>query len=180
LLPIARYGVGATLPPHLSPWVNDEEEGYKPAYAEEVERLKNGEVVEADNEMVAAASEGDESEAENLSAEDNGSDEEDDDTSKAKKSNKESKAVSVEFCCRCSRDVCLLSRYPNFQLFCQDKEAHDLAKVMMSKKASRLYGRMQHGLEKKQEKVEALKKRREEIETSTNDKSANKKRKTKS
>lgn len=46
VLPIAKYGVGAELPPHLSPWVDDEEEGYKPAYAEEVERLKNGDIFE--------------------------------------------------------------------------------------------------------------------------------------
>ena len=46
ILPISKYGVGATLPPHLSPWVDDEEEGYKPAYAEEIERLKNGESME--------------------------------------------------------------------------------------------------------------------------------------
>ena len=51
----------------------------------------------------------------------------------------------------------------------------------MSKKATRLYGRMQHGISQKQAKVEALKKRREEIE-STEEKnmgSAKKKRKTK-
>jgi len=35
---------------------------------------------------------------------------------------------------------------------------------MMSKKGARLYGRMQHGLEKKQDAVELLHKRRKEIE----------------
>jgi pescadillo protein len=52
LLPIAKYEVGKTLPPHLSPWVDNEEEGYQPAYAEEIERLRNGEVVayEADDQ----------------------------------------------------------------------------------------------------------------------------------
>ena len=44
LLPTSRYAIGAELPPHLSPWVNNEEEGYTPAYAEEIECLKNGTV----------------------------------------------------------------------------------------------------------------------------------------
>jgi pescadillo protein len=153
LLPIAKYRVGATLPPHLSPWVDDEEEGYKPAYAEEVERLKNGEIVEAD---VAPASGTSDSENEgssgNESADGDDDEEDDEETANAKKSMKDSK---------------------------EEKEAHDLAKVMMSKKASRLYGRMQHGLNQKQEKVDALKKRREEIESNSKDKSAKKKRKTK-
>ena len=55
LLPIAKYAVGASLPPHLSPWVDDGEEGYRPAYAEEIERLKNGEVLDADEEMEEAS-----------------------------------------------------------------------------------------------------------------------------
>lgn len=55
ILPISKYAVGAMLPPHLSPWVDDDEEGYKPAYAEEIERLKNGgslEDMEADEDFV--------------------------------------------------------------------------------------------------------------------------------
>jgi len=50
ILPVQKYGVGSALPPHLSPWVNDAEEGYVPKYKEEVERLKNGEVLEDDDE----------------------------------------------------------------------------------------------------------------------------------
>ena len=50
ILPIQKYGIGSALPPHLSPWVNDTEEGYVPKYKEEVERLKNGEVLEEDDE----------------------------------------------------------------------------------------------------------------------------------
>jgi pescadillo protein len=96
LLPIAKYRVGATLPPHLSPWVDDEEEGYKPAYAEEVERLKNGEIVEAD---VAPASGTSDSENEgssgNESADGDDDEEDDEETANAKKSMKDSKEVSV-------------------------------------------------------------------------------------
>lgn len=67
VLPITKYGVGKELPPHLSPWVEDKEEGYVPKYREEVEALKNGEVLEdADSSAVEVEkgvvdSEGDES-----------------------------------------------------------------------------------------------------------------------
>ena len=52
ILPIQKYGVGHELPPHLSPWVDDNEEGYVPKYKEEIEKIRNGEMLdenEADN-----------------------------------------------------------------------------------------------------------------------------------
>jgi len=57
VLPVERYGVGHDLPPHLSPWVDDSEEGYVPKYKEEVERLKNGEVLEDSEDEAATRAE---------------------------------------------------------------------------------------------------------------------------
>mmetsp|Transcript_29075 Transcript_29075/g.42449 ORF Transcript_29075/g.42449 Transcript_29075/m.42449 type:complete len:671 (-) Transcript_29075:393-2405(-) len=147
LLPCARYGIGTELPPHLSPWVNDEEEGYKPAYAEEVEKMKNGEVLE---DMDEVSDENDEKEdispteykkeEEEDDDDEEGEEEEDEDEEEEKKRSKKRKNA-------------------------EDEEAKELAKVMMSKKASRLYGRMQHGLAQKQAKVDELHRRRKEIDS---------------
>jgi len=146
LLPIGKYAVGSTLPPHLSPWVDDEEEGYKPAYAEEIERLKNGEAApELEDDQSAASGSDDEAvdamEEEVNDEEEDGDEEEDDEEEEEEvKEEKAQKAKSKE-----------------------EKEAHDRAKIMMSKKASRLYGRMQHGITEKTEKSEKLQQRREEL-----------------
>lgn len=153
ILPIAKYAAGAPLPPHLSPWVDDEEEGYKPAYAEEIARLKQGDSIEESNEMeeeeeAAKSSDEDEEEdaAEKSSEEEEGEsakeeeDEEKDDTKETgkKKVNKKRKS--------------------------EDDEAHELARSMMSRKAAHLYGRMQHGISQKKQKAEDLQRRRKEIE----------------
>jgi len=40
LIPTERYAPGKPLPPHLSPFVNNEEEGYAPDFAQEIARLQ--------------------------------------------------------------------------------------------------------------------------------------------
>jgi pescadillo protein len=156
VLPIRKYAVGASLPPHLSPWVDDEEEGYKPAYAEEIERLKNGEPlleVDEDDGRVVAMDEEEEEDAGNepqtkkskVSQGDNEEEEDDDDDGE-----EEEESVKAAKAAKAQAKA--------------DKEAHDLAKVMMSKKASRLYGRMQRGISAKQAKVDEMARRRKELE----------------
>ena len=96
LLPVARYGVGATLPPHLSPWVDDDEEGYKPAYAQEVERLMNGEVVEDDVQEVSSATASEDEKIDSPSSDESESEEEEetDEAAKEREAQLKTKEVS--------------------------------------------------------------------------------------
>jgi len=162
LLPIAKYSIGVALPPHLSPWVDNEEEGYKPAYAEELERLKNGEpaVMETDddNNMDIEETAGDEkmgvpeeerdSETEDESEDE--SEEEEELITNKKKQDKKKLAAKKARAEKRQKE--------------QEDEAHALAKTMMSRKASHLYGRMQHGIAQRNAKVDNLKNKRKAIE----------------
>merc|ERR1712166_1621863 len=136
LLPINKYGMGKPLPPHLSPWVDNEEEGYTPAYAEEINKLKNGETIEelSEGNHDSTSSDNDE-EIDTVEA---------GGTEIVKEEEERKKARAAK-----RRDQ-------------EKEEAHELAKSMMSRKAAHLYGRMQHGISKKQAKVDGLNNRRRE------------------
>eukprot|EP00804_Cyclotella_cryptica_P022458 CCRYP_015093-RC/>CCRYP_015093-RC protein AED:0.31 eAED:0.31 QI:954/1/1/1/0.5/0.33/3/446/569 len=169
VLPIDKYGVGKALPPHLSPWVEDKEEGYIPKYREEIEKLKNGEVLDEDMNETAAIGFGNESDkVENDEAEDDKSSSEEEevasndskeDGADEEESSKESSSEDDEE--EDDEDAELKSVKKKET---EDEEAAHLAKALMSKKAARLYNRMQHGIAQKQAKVDNLHKKRREIE----------------
>lgn len=154
LLPCQKYLVGVELPPHLSPWVNDEEEGYKPAYAEEIERLRNGETLETiesktEDENSKTESSDSDSDDENIETKVQVPDEDDDEDDESEEEEEDEEKTQ---------------RRAQKRKLEEEEEAKTLAKTMMSKKASRLYGRMQHGIELKESKIEKLVKKRKELE----------------
>eukprot|EP00520_Triparma_pacifica_P015119 CAMPEP_0118645982 /NCGR_PEP_ID=MMETSP0785-20121206/7799_1 /TAXON_ID=91992 /ORGANISM="Bolidomonas pacifica, Strain CCMP 1866" /LENGTH=671 /DNA_ID=CAMNT_0006537917 /DNA_START=16 /DNA_END=2027 /DNA_ORIENTATION=- len=134
LLPVSSYKVGSPLPPHLSPWA--EESGYVPRYKKEVDAMIRGEVyVPSDDEEDEVDEAGMEKDVPEAEGTDDDGDSDEEDEDKVRKS-----VATAE-----------------------DKE-DDLAKIMMSKKAKRLYGRMQHGIKEKQDAVDTLERKRREIE----------------
>jgi pescadillo protein len=158
LLPIAKYGIGVSLPPHLSPWVDNEEEGYKPAYAEEIEKLKNGESVD-DREMEDASSDVPEMEDDDDEQDDEEEDELEEEAHEDADSDKEEEEEPAIKSIKKTKSKKDRQREV-------EEEAHALAKTMMSRKAAHLYGRMQYGIAGKQAKIDALHKRRAEIDSS--------------
>lgn len=164
LLPISRYAVGAVLPPHLSPWVDDEEEGYKPAYAEEIEKLKNGESLEEIQQATATDDKHTSRVEEALDEPDRNEEEQGREDSETKTDVQEDDDDEDEDGDEDEEDEEATKKREEKRRKKEAEDAHALAKTMMNKKAAHLYGRMQHGITRKQEKIDTLKERRKAIE----------------
>jgi pescadillo protein len=161
LLPISRYASGAQLPPHLSPWVDNEEEGYKPKYAEEIERLKNGETIDFEEIETTTVDDKEAASDKEVIEEIDGPTDEDEEEEESEEEDIEEDKED---------DDALLNEKRERKRKKAEEEEHKLAKTMMSRKAAHLYGRMQHGIAKKQAKVEALHQRRKEIDVQEQEK----------
>ncbi|RLN63667.1 hypothetical protein BBJ28_00018658 [Nothophytophthora sp. Chile5] len=159
LLPLTRYVPGADLPPHLSPFVDDEREGYTPEYRKQLEKLKSAsqvlrEVGAVGDEGVSDMDEDEDEEeayAAGLKAELDGEpDEEEDEEVEEEEPTLKRKAEPATVEKKSKRAK-------------QQEEAaelKELAKSMMSKKSKRLYDRMQYGLGRKADNIQKLEDKR--------------------
>merc|ERR1712125_39588 len=167
-LPPSKYALGMSLPPHLSPWVNDEEEGYKPKYREDIEKLKNGEMIEQDEEDEEEDDNFVQTEKKDIAEADQEANADDSDSNDNDESNEESEKEEEEDDDDSDKDESKNKSSKEKE----EEENKALAKLMMSKKAKRLYGRMQHGIQEKQKVVEDLERKRKEVDITRKDKSS--------
>lgn len=170
LLPLARYVPGAELPPHLSPFVDDAAEGYTPEYRTQLEKLKSasqvlrevGDLEEGDDDVSEDEEEvyaaGLKAEREGKAADDEKDEDEDAEDDNEEEEEEEEEEVEETPVEKPSKKSAKAKKEE------EEAELHELAKNMMSKKAKRLYDRMQYGLGKKADKIQALETKRAKIE----------------
>ncbi|GLE02939.1 hypothetical protein PINS_up011803 [Pythium insidiosum] len=185
-LPIARYAPGADLPPHLSPFVDDAAEGYVPDYRKELNNLKSAAQVlrevgdEGENDVPGAASDDEEEDEEEAYAAGikaeregkaaSGSDEEDEEEDASEEDDEEEEDEEEEEKPKAAKRKAAETAAPVAKKSKKEKqeqeaaELHEMAVNMMSKKARRLYDRMQFGLGKKSDKIKALEDKKAQLD----------------
>jgi len=241
--PVQRYAPGQELPPHLSPFVDNEAVGYRPDFLQDIEKLQAAAGVPKEQyipqNLIPAppkrAPEVDEEEDEEDDDEDileeeeekrfaeeieeelkmnkkakkrqreeddakeesfdetekpeteTGTEDEEERTKKKKKRREENFIPSARFKGAkggyvfkigsrglgyykdVNKDIEITykpdskAQSKRQRRLAQKKEEHNMAKMMMNKKARNLYGRMQHGIQNKKREVEELKRKRDVI-----------------
>uniref|UniRef100_A0A7S2ZN03 Pescadillo homolog n=1 Tax=Rhodosorus marinus TaxID=101924 RepID=A0A7S2ZN03_9RHOD len=158
LLPTSIYGIGVTLPPHLSPFVDDVAEGYVPKYKAYLQRLKDGDP-ELFKETALAVNDDSEEDMDDLDNDDDNSQKEEaeskhEDGSSDSEDEDEDEEMEEDL----AKDMAEMKEEGK-------KQSEELAKLMMSRKKRNLYERMVHGKNRKSDQVRKLEERRDAIET---------------
>lgn len=138
LLPVNEYAPGETLPPHLSPW--GDAGAYNP---------------QAPAEDGAESEEDEEIEGEELA------DEEEEDEALKEQKELEMEAAGIKYS-DAKSEPASKKRKPAKKS--AEDEEKELKKIMMTNKQKKLYERMQHGIEKKDSRVETLTKKRKQLD----------------
>jgi len=145
LLPIEPYGPGKSLPPHLSPFVDDEEEGYVPQHKQILEKWASQDnATTMDKEMHA-----DDEDAQN--------------TANARQSQEQLEKLYVkELAEELGESVKEVEteKAPSKT----EETKKDLAKLMMTRKTAYLYNKMQHGIKKRKDANAKLMQKRMQLE----------------
>ncbi|OBA23866.1 Pescadillo [Metschnikowia bicuspidata var. bicuspidata NRRL YB-4993] len=143
LVSASQYAVGETLPPHLSPW--GDAGNYNPEQP-------------AQGDAEGESSGEEEIEGEELADED---EEEEEDEDLRQQKELELEAAGVKYSDAQTGSAGKKAKKPKKS---EEEEEKELKTIMMNKKLKRLYDRMQHGIEKKDSRVEKLAKKRKQIE----------------
>lgn len=143
ILPTAQYAPGKILPPHLSPFVDNRREGYVPTREKEINQLKGVEeepMEDGDEDVESSESEKEEEEkgAPSKNVDEDFTDEENEEKNKLK-------------VMRIKKQIA--------------KENKELGKLLMTKKARKLYSKMQTGEKVKHEKIKKLEAKRKKAES---------------
>eukprot|EP00595_Chromulina_sp_UTEXLB2642_P002342 CAMPEP_0196766614 /NCGR_PEP_ID=MMETSP1095-20130614/27509_1 /TAXON_ID=96789 ORGANISM="Chromulina nebulosa, Strain UTEXLB2642" /NCGR_SAMPLE_ID=MMETSP1095 /ASSEMBLY_ACC=CAM_ASM_000446 /LENGTH=200 /DNA_ID=CAMNT_0042129647 /DNA_START=471 /DNA_END=1069 /DNA_ORIENTATION=- len=193
LLPIYKYKPGVVLPPHLSPFVDDNKEGYTPSYKHEIKSIKSSLEVQTSNQS-NEEKDGNDDSSEDDNEEDSENDEEDiaekvDEDHKVASNNQVTEELDDNEAEITNNDDIdndddenddssaeeetndYSKKGPKGVVYnpvqpkqSEDEEAKQLSLQMMSKKTKRLYSRMQHGINKKKDFIETLTKKRKNHE----------------
>ncbi|PVH17917.1 uncharacterized protein CXQ87_000818 [Candidozyma duobushaemuli] len=138
LLPVNEYGPGETLPPHMSPWGDSGAYNPDAAITDDIEGEESDEEVDANDEE----------------------DVEEEDEAAREQRELELEASGVKFSDRSEEKDKKRKRSAKSA----EEEEKELKKIMMSNKQKKLYNKMQHGIEKKDNRTESLTKKRKQIE----------------
>jgi pescadillo protein len=140
ILPTAQYGPGKTLPPHLSPFVDTKKEGYVTTREKEINQIKGveEEPMEDGEEDVSSSEEEEEEKVPSKNVDEEFTDEENEEKNK-QKSLKIKKQIA--------------------------KENKELGKLLMTKKARKLYNKIQTGEKSKHERIKKLETKRRRLES---------------
>lgn len=155
LLPIAPYEAGASLPPHLSPFVDDESEGYVPKQreilAQWVADVQGNQITPPENAHTAAplSSGPTIAQLENEFSQD---------------LSKELQGVSYTESLEISDDEFAENIAMETEAETSSESNKELAKSMMTKKNAYLYSKMQHGINRKKQANQKLVDKRKQLE----------------
>lgn len=170
LMPVDEYAVGATLPPHLSPW--GDVGGYDPENYEEDDE-DEGDEESVDGEMDVDNDDDDEEVEEDVAVpvtvddDDSGDEEEDEALAHQRELESEAKGISFSSSATSSSTNKKRKRSEPVKQSAAEKQAREekeLRKIMMSNKQKKLYNQMQYGINKKEQRKEVLKSKRRKIE----------------